>query len=494
MKKKIVGLLALVVLVIGAFSLEPFKSIANQEEKQEKQIVAKEQSKNPLFGHSESTTTTGQPMPFELYSESKSCLACHQEAYDEWEVSAHARSAGQDPFYENLEENFAVKEMGTDFTRWCAGCHTPLALNSGKVGANSWKPRQAEQEGSSCVFCHTISEVREGSKGVPHDGSYTSSPDLVQQYPFANSDGIGKKISNALTMMAPETHKKSYSKSFYSSAKYCASCHTEYIPTTGAKSFDTYKEWQESVYSGNDPETKRTCIDCHMAADPADPAKKSPGQSTKFGTQKENVRNHRFVGANQAVPWLYGDTEQFELTEKMLRSAATVEIVNAKLTDSSQLGFQVKVTNVGAGHYLPTGVADLRQMWLDIKVKDNQGKIVFQSGKVAKDGEIDPKATIFNTIIADKDGKPLLNHETWRKVKLLKDERIAPKESKLANYQLTLPEELEGPLKIEAVLRFRAFPQHLADSLIREFVPPGGDKTLPITDMAKDELVYTTKN
>lgn len=456
---------------------------------QEQEDKGNGEQKSPLFGHSEVNTTNGKPLPLSLYADSATCQSCHQDAFKEWQASAHASSARRDPFYDNLEEDFAVKEMGSDFTRWCAGCHTPLALSSGQIGNDRWTERRAELEGVSCALCHTISDVRVGSRGVPHDGSYTTSPDLVRKYPFENSQGLGKIVNNYLIRMAPDAHKQSFSKDFYSSAEYCATCHTEFIPTSGAKSFDTYSEWKNSAYNTDNPAKTRTCIDCHMAAYPSDPEKKNPGRSTKFGPWKENMQNHRFVGANQALPWLYGDQEQFRLVEDMLRSAAEVKIVSPNTEKPGLLTFSVQVTNIGAGHYLPTGVADLRQIWLEVYVQDGQGKKIFHSGNIAEDGEIDPEARMFNVIIADKDGKPLLNHETWRKAGVIKDNRIPPQESKIEKYIVELPENVRGPIELKAVLRFRAFPQRLAQSLIREVVPPGGDKRLPITDMAAEQVL-----
>ena len=46
------------------------------------------------------------------------------------------------------------------------------------------------------------------------------------------------------------------------------------------------------------------------------------------------------------------------------------------------LKFQVNIKNTGCGHYLPTGLTELRQMWLEISVTDAEGKIVYLDGKM----------------------------------------------------------------------------------------------------------------
>lgn len=41
------------------------------------------------------------------------------------------------------------------------------------------------------------------------------------------------------------------------------------------------------------------------------------------------------------------------------------------------------MTNIGAGHHLPTGVSDFRELWLDITVaKNRNGEVIFESGKL----------------------------------------------------------------------------------------------------------------
>ncbi len=65
------------------------------------------------------------------------------------------------------------------------------------------------------------------------------------------------------------------------------------------------------------------------------------------------------------------------------------------------------VKNVGAGHHLPTGVADFRELWLDITVKDRNGKVVFEAGKLKEDGNLGEDARPFMKVFGDKDGKPV---------------------------------------------------------------------------------------
>ena len=53
----------------------------------------------------------------------------------------------------------------------------------------------------------------------------------------------------------------------------------------------------------------------------------------------------------------------------------------------------VTITNVGAGHYLPTGLTEVRQMWLQVVAVDENGK------------ETELGKRVFGTELKDKNGK-----------------------------------------------------------------------------------------
>jgi hypothetical protein len=56
---------------------------------------------------------------------------------------------------------------------------------------------------------------------------------------------------------------------------------------------------------------------------------------------------------------------------------------------------------------LPTGVADFRELWLDIEIKDKDGKIIFSSGKLNKNGDLKKESRLFQKVFGDKNGKPV---------------------------------------------------------------------------------------
>ncbi len=452
-----------------------YKEVQMNVDDEPKLVVANEQSKD--FGLSNLSTTSGEPVDPHLLPESEDCAECHEDSFNEWKVSAHARSAQNDPIYENHEETFAVKEIGEDGITFCAGCHTPEGLATGSIGKTKWTSSKYEQAGTSCITCHAISKVfPDERQGVPADSSYVLAPELVNEYPFANTN---QTMENFLIRSAPKRHAADLSSELYKEAEYCSSCHTQAAPN-GKVEQDTYKEWLDSPYSDPDSGEFSTCIDCHMAPVPGEPDKEISGQTTNGGKVKKKVLDHRFVGANQALPYLYGDKEMFDLTEKMLKSSAAIEIVDVKQVDGN-LDFKVKVTNKGAGHNLPTGATDLRQLWIDVEVVDPNGKTLFASGKLDEHMEVDPDAVMFHSKFYDEKSNLIDHHQVWR-IDKREDNLIPPKQSKYGEYSMTLPDNVNS-LNIQAKLRYRIAPQYFANVTLREFGSPGTDRTLPITDV-----------
>jgi len=143
---------------------------------------------------------------------------------------------------------------------------------------------------------------------------------------------------------------------------------------------------------------------------------------------------------------------------------------------------EVRVTNNGAGHYLPTGITEERQMWLDFKVTDATGRVVYHSGAVDADGNVDPRAVVYNTVVADKAGKPTLRF--WLAEKIVSDKRIPPQETVTERYSFLVPADAQSPFAVEVILRYRSAHQPVIDELFGK-----GEFILPIIDMVGAKAV-----
>ncbi|WP_415407405.1 multiheme c-type cytochrome [Sulfurovum sp. CS9] len=413
----------------------------------------------------------------EEWTNSAKCKTCHSDIFDQWADSNHKNLVASNPYY-MVMEGIAAEVEGEEFRKWCMGCHNPSALTTGleKTGhamdgnflANEIFERGAKtlvdelktygnsrlEEGISCIACHRITDAK--SKG---NGSYTLDLTNRKKYAFEDSkSNLTQWLSEKFINSKPNIHKKSYSNPLYKKSSYCASCHDETSPTTGAKIVSTFKEWEKSSFNNpNNPKEHKTCIDCHMTYLKEGEFSPLKGRSTDGGKIKKDIKVHYFSGSNHFLSGLKSKKHENQILQLLRTSAELdVEIKNAQI--------HVGVKNVGAGHHLPTGVADFRELWLEITVKDRDSNIVFESGKLKDDGNLGEDARPFMKVFGDKDGKPV-GLLFWKYEKLLSDTRIPAGKRRVESYNIQESEKLKYPLTAVVKLNFRIYPQWVTDAV-----------------------------
>ena len=194
--------------------------------------------------------------------------------------------------------------------------------------------------------------------------------------------------------------------------------------------------------------------------------KPNPGKAAFYGPERPHFYTHNFVGANFVVPSLLGAEEHKNLAQERLRSAAELEILGKSVRrERDNLNFQVKVSNAGAGHYLPTGLTEIREMWLEVTIKDEQGKILWQSGNLDDKSGIVPGSVVYKTVFLDQDGK--YTTKPWEAAKLGSDHRIPPRESVVENYSKKIG-TAKGKITITTRLMYRSASQIVIDMLFEE--------------------------
>ncbi|MFQ5647030.1 MAG: multiheme c-type cytochrome [bacterium] len=402
------------------------------------------------------------------------CSMCHYKIYTQWRGSMHSL-AYTDPYWQVMWR-LCAKETKGRFNVYCAGCHATI----GVLTRTMLSPKDATPNnpaianirfGVQCDVCHSIRGVTGEKAPIGRQGnaSILFAPGNVKHGPFSDSPVVG--------------HKSRYSP-LHRSAEFCASCHSMFNPINNNPIVDTYKEWKGSVYA----EKGIICQDCHMAS--IDNSIKvsqtlkriyTPGVVAIGGPKRALARPHNFVGANYTVLEKMGFPKYGAMARKRLKHAALLALeVPPRVSSGKEVKFKVAVKNDKAGHNLPTGMNELRQVWLDIDVKDKNGQLLFHTGKLNKIGDIEPGTEMFNVKGYDSKGK--LTYKIW-KIASPKDTSIPPKATAFRNFSFSLPETgVEGPLKLKVVLRYRAFPQGFSDFLMgkRAF-------KLPIVDMVSSE-------
>lgn len=387
-------------------------------------------------------STDGKKLTLDMFEKAEVCAGCHSTIYAEWKESIMANS-WDDPIYRAL---LAKASAATDgkVDKLCIGCHTPMGLTTGSVSALG--DDQVHISGIGCDDCHSMS----ASTGVGN-GSYVLTP---------------KKFGRPLKFGPRDDASSPYHDTAYSElhtkSEFCSTCHNVTHPFNRLPVERTYDEWRDSPYASANIQ----CQDCHMTPNPG--VTKNPGKSAIMGPEREHVYSHRFTGANRTLHKYFGQDDMADRALKLLQSAAKIEFLslpkNLQAGASATVG--LRVTNIGAGHKLPTGFPEGREVWIDFKVTDNAGVEVYRSGAI-EDGHTEPGTRNFKATLGDSDGN-VVEFAVWEADRVLSDTRILPMGYSDASYDFKIPSEAEGPFTVTAELNYWGFSQSTLDKIVGE--------------------------
>jgi len=351
-------------------------------------------------------------IPAEKFQQSQAC-GCHGDLLDQWSRSMHAR-AMSDPLY-RFKVAEADKATNGTLGDFCDACHGPVATMSGQANDMTNASPQSK-EGVGCDFCHQVTGT-----GTP----------LANTSQIVTPDGVKRaQFKDALS----PAHKTQYS-AFHETAEFCGACHNVDHPGNGMHLESTYTEWKEGPYAAQGI----TCQDCHMTPGPG-VTEPNAGSAAAGGPQRQHIFTMTFAGGNVAL----GDAA---LAEERLKAAATLDVSVADVVEpGSSAEVSVTITNTGAGHKLPTGLTEVRQMWLEVTA-------VNEDGSVTEIGKHE-----FGSVLKDASGKfPV---ELWEAVAFEKDDRIDPKGSSTDNFSFEMP--ASGAVEIKAALYYRSCSEEMA--------------------------------
>lgn len=459
------------------------------------------------FRPSQTETFSGQFIDQRQIANSQRCLGCHADIGQQWLASIH-KQAASDPAYVTNVSLLATKK-GIDATRYCEGCHAPVALLTGQLSPGGEHGGIVNSpgniEGVACMGCHGIVNLPH-LKGV---ASYTFKP--AEDYLFAQSEsGILRSLNELLIRIKPDQHRMDMARPLLQDPKFCSSCHTQFMDKDmnnwgWVKMQDEYGAWLDSPFSlqhdrtFSNSEVKR-CHDCHMPLEAAkDPSRDVNGL----------VRSHHFATANTITPLLSGDTKQLErITRFMQGNKMRVSIEEPNRNDATQnqhaldeslrgfgeapyyyyLGEQatisVVVSNIGVGHDFPGGTIDINQAWLAFTVVDAEDRVIYQSGAVNEQKFVDPNAHFYHSITIDRFGNHVWRHDLFNMVGDSFRRVVPAGGSDVVRYSFDIPGWAKSPLTVTGVLKYRKLNQKYALWALKEKYQP-----LPIIDMAWDALV-----
>ena len=351
-------------------------------------------------------------MPSSKFGPSAGC-GCHAALLTQWQQSMHAKALSDPLFLLKLEEG----DKATDgvVTPFCIQCHSPVGSMSGEVNElGEVEATGVAAEGVTCTFCHhTV-----GTDTPIGNASQQVSPEDV-------------RLAQLKDPQAP--HAAAYSQ-FHETAEFCGACHNVNHPTNGTHLEATYTEWKNGPYAAEGI----VCQDCHMTPG-AGVTKPNPGKAASMGPDREHIYTMTFAGGNVGL----GDAV---LAEERLKAAAELTLEVPEVVESGEVALTTTITNVGAGHYLPTGLTEVRQMWLEVTATDEAGNEVLSERRD------------FGSVLKNAEGEYPV--ELWDAVEFHSDDRIPPKESTSNEYAFPMA---TGAVTVKAALYYRSCSEEMAE-------------------------------
>ena len=329
-----------------------------------------------------------------------------------WESTLMA-NASKDPFWKAKVESELSRTpaMADEINDTCSRCHTPMAsVESKKQGTDGYKILEdgvlskdhplhdVAMEGVSCTLCHQIKETETfgseaGFSGGVEIESFANKADRIIYGPF---EDVLTRPMQEFANFTP-----TYSPHIKAS-EFCASCHdlkTPYTDEAGnvlstglADQFPEqmpYSEWLHSDYA-----EQKSCQQCHM--------KRSndviiAAQPPHLTTTRNAFAQHSFLSGNKLMLDIL-DTYRESLgvtakdfsvglanAETLMAEAADLNVISRSYQEGT-LAFILEIRS-RTGHKLPSAYPS-RRIILHVTVQNEQGEVVFESGKVNPDGSV----------------------------------------------------------------------------------------------------------
>jgi hypothetical protein len=349
-------------------------------------------------------TSDSEPEPLVVepgkFVSAERCGSCHKDIYAAWQGSLHARAYEDKIFQVSYNEAIALDREEAE--RICMTCHAPTTLVTGDIKGE----HKVTREGVTCDFCHSLA------------GTDLSRPD-----PFELR--VGQAKLGPVRDAESHAHEVEFSP-FHTTSLHCAGCH-EFTNRNGLEILKTFSEWELYKEKGG----QKSCQECHMpvvAANIVDPKVKR--------VQGGFANLHEMPGGHSL---------------HQLNKSLRLRITNLDRTPQGLMA-RIKVTNVGAGHHVPTGIPTR--------------KIVLRV-TATTDDKVFEKERVFTRVILDKDGKELSSDSQVfiNGNSAVTDTRIAPLEERIEEFLFPIP--MEGNVQIQASLTYLYSPHDSPDTEIR---------------------------
>lgn len=372
------------------------------------------------------------------------CVNCHS-AGDNLKDTVPAWSTSQSTTHRPLRDVLSPQAMeGIS----CGVCHQtigPVHGTSAYQGNPTWTSPV-----TGAVF-RMRPEDGAGVRGISNSG-YLLDPSVF----LAPSLGRGGPSDPIVHRRVPDDASR-----YLQSSEFCGACHDVRLFGTDAVGVQSrgehfkrlrnaYSEWRTWADSERAAGRKASsCQDCHMSLYPGvcvqdakgspskpggcpsgfhfearAPGERARGMVASSSAQPRSVSSHWFTSVDVPLAAEFPDTWLREAAldangvpiglevrrEQLLRHTFRFSIASASRL-GSRLEIPVEIQNTGAGHRVPAGFSQEREIWVEMTVKDARGGVVYEVGKISAD-DADLRDKVFTRVstrddVRDNKGRPL---------------------------------------------------------------------------------------
>lgn len=469
-------------------------------------------------------TANGTFIPAQSMLMNDYCLECHQDTYESWSHSVHARSSFNNPLYA-----FAVRETrrvshaasgNVRSARFCAGCHDPVPFFSGAFEEPKWDDPDYDvardplgSASLTCMACHSIVHV--GSTRGNADYTIEESP----QYPFTGAESpVLRWVNRQLIKSKPAFHKRTFMKpAVHRTTEFCSTCHKVNLPQEindykwlrGQNHYDSFRLSGVSGFGVVSwyypPKPEADCNGCHMQAI----ASEEFGSKIRDG--KLTVRDHSFLSANPALAHLEDAPDKTAIlkqVEEFNKGVMRVDVVGLReggtidgslhaplrpelpvLEPGKRYLLDVVTRTVKMGHEFTQGTADSNEIWLDVTVRSGD-RVIGRSGGFGPGNEVDPWSKFLNVFMLDREGNRIDRRNPQDIFVPLYNNQVPPGAADLTQFVLQVPDDATAPIEVDVALRYRKFDT----TFMRYVFGPSRTNDLPILTLATDRIAFPVRS
>ncbi|MBX7193368.1 MAG: hypothetical protein K1X94_15040 [Sandaracinaceae bacterium] len=401
---------------------------------------------DPLSMPEEATLTPSD------FQRSERCTMCHADHVSEWQSSMHAY-AMVDPVFQALVSVRQADFMGTQ-DQFCVQCHSAIGTRGGEItaGFSFTGLSPITLEGVTCVSCHQVTELARD-----HNSGHVLDATASMRGPITDPVASGRH--------------ESASSELFGTSEFCAGCH-DIVEVSGLSLERPYEEWLSSPARA----AGRNCQSCHMPEITREVAPSAPERTS---------HEHRFRGVDLPLLDGFATPEQMDVLRAdraaLLTSSADVRLqVPDSVRAGGTLDLVIDVESLLDAHSLPTGSTFIRQLWLEVVVRDAHDRVVYETGTLDGNGDLrdhwsaldpygDPDLVSFSSSLTNAAGQPELF--PWRSTEHFR-RTLEPLHTRTVTLFVPVPSSMDGPLSVRARLRFRSHPPFLLRALgLTELVP-----------------------